>query len=84
MRNAEIPAKSRHYALGARSHRVTQCHTIGHSDCDSMVGKRNKPQKVVAPIDRALRYVRLGWVRTAQRPQSHRACCADCMLPIAM
>lgn len=36
--------------------------TIGHLECDSIVGKRNEPYKIVVLIDRALRYVRLGWV----------------------
>ena len=36
--------------------------TIGHLECDSIVGKRNEPHKIVVLIDRALRYVRLGWV----------------------
>jgi transposase, IS30 family len=35
---------------------------IGHAECDSIVGKRNEPHKIVVLIDRALRYVRLGWV----------------------
>ena len=37
--------------------------TIGHLECDSIVGKRNEPHKIVVLIDRALRYVRLGWVK---------------------
>ncbi len=36
--------------------------TIGHLECDSIVGKRNEPYKIVVLIDRASRYVRLGWV----------------------
>ncbi len=36
--------------------------TIGHLECDSIVGKRNEPCKIVVLLDRALRYVRLGWV----------------------
>lgn len=36
--------------------------TIGHLECDSIVGKRNEPHKIVVLIDRALRFVRLGWV----------------------
>jgi len=36
--------------------------TIGHLECDCLVGKRNEPHKIVVLIDRALRYVRLGWV----------------------
>ena len=36
--------------------------TIGHLECDSIVGKRNEPHKIVVLIDRALRYVRLAWV----------------------
>ena len=36
--------------------------TIGHLECDSIVGKRNEPHKIVVLIDRALRYVRLGWL----------------------
>ena len=36
--------------------------TVGHLECDRIVGKRYKPHKIVVLIDRALRYVRLGWV----------------------
>ena len=36
---------------------------IGHLECDSIVGKRNEPIKVVVLLDRALRHVRLGLVR---------------------
>lgn len=36
--------------------------TIGHHECDSIVGKRNEPYKIVVMLDRALRYFRLGWV----------------------
>lgn len=35
---------------------------IGHQECDSIVGKRNEPHKIVVLLDRALRFVRLGWV----------------------
>lgn len=35
---------------------------IGHLECDSIVGKRNEPHKIVVLLDRALRLVRLGWV----------------------
>ena len=34
--------------------------TIGHLECDSIVGKRNEPTKVVVLLDRATRFVRLG------------------------
>ena len=37
--------------------------TVGHLECDSIVGKRNEPIKVVVLLDRATRYVRLGLVR---------------------
>ena len=37
--------------------------TVGHLECDSIVGKRNEPHKIVVLIDRALRYVRLGLVQ---------------------
>lgn len=37
--------------------------TMGHQECDSIVGKRNEPYKIVVLLDRALRFVRLGWVR---------------------
>jgi IS30 family transposase len=36
--------------------------TIGHTECDSLVGKRNEPYKIVGLLDRASRYLRLGWV----------------------
>jgi transposase, IS30 family len=36
--------------------------TIGHHECDSIVGKRNEPYKIVGILDRALRFLRLGWV----------------------
>ena len=36
---------------------------IGHLECDSIVGKRHEPIKVVVLLDRALRHVRLGLVR---------------------
>ena len=36
--------------------------TIGHLECDSIVGKRNGPHKNLVLIDRALRYARLGWL----------------------
>jgi IS30 family transposase len=45
-----------------RSKDVLTRDTIGHLECDSIVGKRNEPHKIVVLIDRALRYVRLGWV----------------------
>lgn len=49
--------------------------TIGHLECDSIVGKRNEPYKIVVLIDRALRHVRLGWVRdgTAAAVARHMA-----------
>lgn len=36
--------------------------TVGHYECDSIVGKRNEPYKIVVMLDRALRHFRLGWV----------------------
>jgi IS30 family transposase len=36
---------------------------IGHMETDSIVGKRNEHHKILVTIDRATRYVRLGWVR---------------------
>ena len=45
-----------------RSKDVLTRDTIGHLECDSIVGKRNEPHKIVVLIDRALRYVRLAWV----------------------
>lgn len=36
--------------------------TIGHLECDSIVGKRNEPHKILVCIDRATRFVRLGWI----------------------
>lgn len=36
---------------------------IGHFEIDSIVGKRNEPNKVVVMLDRATRHVRLGLVR---------------------
>gem|GEM_PF-666650 len=49
--------------------------TVGHLECDSIVGKRNEPHKIVVLIDRALRYVRLGWVKdgTAAGVAAHMA-----------
>jgi transposase, IS30 family len=35
--------------------------TMGHLECDSIVGKRNEPHKIIVLLDRALRLVRLGW-----------------------
>lgn len=37
--------------------------TIGHLECDSIVGKRNESIKVVVLLDRATRYVRLALVK---------------------
>ena len=37
--------------------------TIGHLECDSIVGRRNEPHKVLVCLDRACRYVRLGLVK---------------------
>ena len=37
--------------------------TIGHLECDSIVGKRDESIKVVVFLDRATRFVRLGLVR---------------------
>lgn len=37
--------------------------TIGHLEADSIVGKRNEPDKILVIIDRASRFVRLGLVR---------------------
>ncbi len=37
--------------------------TVGHLECDSIVGKRHEPHKIVVLIDRASRYVRLGLVK---------------------
>ena len=49
--------------------------TVGHLECDSIVGKRHEPHKIVVLIDRALRYVRLGWVKdgTALKVAAHMA-----------
>jgi IS30 family transposase len=41
---------------------VLSRNTMGHLECDSIVGKRNEPHKIVVLLDRALRLVRLGWV----------------------
>jgi len=37
--------------------------TTGHLEADSIVGKRNEPDKILVIIDRASRFVRLGLVR---------------------
>jgi len=37
--------------------------TIGHLECDSIVGRRNEPHKVTVLLDRACRHVRLGLVK---------------------
>ena len=49
--------------------------TISHRECDRIVGKRNEPHKNLMLIDRALRYVRPGWVPdgTAAAVACHRA-----------
>ena len=49
--------------------------TIGHLECDSLVGKRNESIKVVVLLDRATRYVRLALVRdgTAAGVAGHMA-----------
>jgi IS30 family transposase len=36
---------------------------VGHMETDSIVGKRNEHYKILVTIDRATRFVRLGWVR---------------------
>ncbi len=41
--------------------------TVGDLECDSIVGKRGELLKIVVLIDRALRYVRLGWVKNGDR-----------------
>ena len=48
---------------------------VGHLECDRIVGKRHEPHKIVVLIDRALRYVRLGWVKdgTAAGVAAHMA-----------
>ena len=48
---------------------------IGHLECDSLVGKRNEPIKIVVLLDRATRYVRLALVRdgTAASVARHMA-----------
>ena len=59
--------------------------TIGHHECDSIVGKRNEPNKVVVLLDRATRYVRLGLVRdgTAAGVARHMALwLTDPLIPI--
>ena len=59
--------------------------TIGHHECDSIVGKRNEPDKVVVLLDRATRYVRLGLVRggTAAGVARHMAqWLTDPLIPI--
>ena len=47
--------------------------TIGHLECDRIVGKRNEPHKNVVLIDLALRYARLGWLPAAAVVARHRA-----------
>lgn len=59
--------------------------TIGHHECDSIVGKRNESSKVVVLLDRATRYVRLGLVRdgTAAGVARHMALwLTDPLIPI--
>ncbi len=53
---------NRAQSIHERPEAVLTRDTIGHLECDSIVGKRNEPHKIIVLIDRALRYVRLGWV----------------------
>ena len=46
---------------------------IGHLECDRIFGKRNEPHKNLVLIDRALRYVRPGWLPAAAAVARHRA-----------
>jgi len=58
---------------------------MGHFEADSIVGKRNEPDKIVVLLDRASRYVRLGLVRhgTAVEVACHmQRWEADTRLPI--
>ena len=58
---------------------------IGHLECDSIVGKRNEPIKIVVLLDRATRYVRLALVRdgTAASVARHMArWLSDLRIPI--
>lgn len=49
--------------IQARPKEVLTRDKIGHMECDSIVGKRNEPIKIVVLLDRALRHVRLGLAR---------------------
>jgi IS30 family transposase len=58
---------------------------MGHFEADSIVGKRNEPDKIVVMLDRATRYVRLGLARhgTAVEVACHmQRWEADISLPI--
>jgi IS30 family transposase len=49
--------------IAQRPRSVLTRDTIGHLECDSLVGRRNEPHKVVVLLDRASRHVRLGLVK---------------------
>lgn len=59
--------------------------TVGHLECDSLVGRRNEPHKVLVLLDRACRHVRLGLVKdgTANGVARHmKRWAADRRIPI--
>ncbi len=49
--------------IAKRPRAVLTRDTVGHLECDSLVGRRNEPHKVVVLLDRACRHVRLGLVK---------------------
>lgn len=61
-RSGGMPWVKRAKGIRERPKDIDTRDTIGHHECDSIVGKRNEPHKIVVMLDRALRYFRLGWV----------------------
>ena len=62
-RRGEMQWVGRAQPIKARPKDVLTRDRIGHLECDSIVGKRCEPIKIVVLLDRALRHVRLGLVR---------------------
>jgi transposase, IS30 family len=61
-KTGNMPWAKRAHKIKKRPLAILTRDTIGHLECDSIVGKRNEPHKILVLIDRATRYVRLGWI----------------------
>lgn len=84
-RRGKMAWVNRALSIKQRDRAVLTRDCIGHLEGDSIVGRRHEAQKVLVVLDRATRFVRLGWVRdgTAANVARHlKRWMADTQLPL--